>query len=117
MRSNGIISYDQVGESEEETLKCYTDVEGCCMQETAANWKYPDGSVVKHRGLARSEDMFYVTRGEMEIRLHRKKSVRFVDKGLLLKCEILDSKGHITISSHIGLYRLDLNSGNSFLLS
>ena len=49
MRSNGIIPYDQVGESEEETLKCYTVVEGCCMQETAANWKYPDGSVVKHR--------------------------------------------------------------------
>ena len=72
---------------------------------------------MKHRGLARSEDMFYVTHGEMEIRLHRKKSVKFVDKGLLLKCEILDSKRHITISSHIGLYRLDLNSGNSFLLS
>ena len=53
----------------------------------------------------------------MEIRLHRRKSVRFVDKGLVMKCEILDSKGHITISSNKGLYRLDLNSGNSFLLS
>ena len=53
----------------------------------------------------------------MEFRLHRRKSVRFVDRGLLLKCEILDNKGHITISSHIGLYRLDHNSSNSFWLS
>ena len=80
-QNNSIVNLDTEGGA----LQCFTNKSGCCKQSREGEWRYPNGSWVRVRGINAD---FYRTRGSNPgvINLHWTKKA-LIPTGLLC-CEI-----------------------------
>ena len=102
-QNNSLVTLTGIGENN-AFLLCLTNFSACCGPltsengSTKGNWFLPNGSRVFSRNSDKQSD-FYRTRGEMEIRMHRRRG----GEDGIYHCEIPDSMNVIQ-TIYIGLY-------------
>ena len=94
-QNNSCVTLEDIGEGD-DALLCMTNLTACCKSGSAlGNWVFPNGT----RVLSSAQWNFYRTRGQMSVRLNRK---RGGEEGIY-RCEIPDSRS-VNQTLYIGVY-------------
>jgi len=88
---HGIVTIDDIGNTNFDSLLCTTDLEVCCDNERLGNWHYPNYNLVRSQRDS-SNHNFFVSRGTNVLRLHRKP--RPVSEEGIFRCEVPDSASY-----------------------
>ena len=104
-QNNSNVTLENIGEGDGDALLCMTNQTACCqhhmngMRHDMGNWFFPDGTRVHNENSSGEEWDFYRTRGQMVVRLHRRRG------GVegIYHCEIPDTMNVIQ-TLYIGVY-------------
>ena len=100
-QNNSCVALEDIGEGD-DALFCVTNLTNCCLPPytienmSAGNWFFPNGTRVPSTG---AQWDFYRTRGQMEVRLNRRRG------GVegIYRCELPGSL-NVTQTIYIGVY-------------
>ena len=102
--NNSIVTLEDIGERDVDALLCKTNQTACCIHIgdlrppiIIGNWFFPNGTRVPSEDV---NDDFYRNRGEMVVRMHRRRGG--VDG--IYRCEIPDAAG-ASQTIYIGVYQ------------
>ena len=109
--NNSLVTLDDIGEGDNGALLCRTNQTACCQAPYTGesgsgirNWYFPSGAkVVGFVGLSTS---FYRNRGQMVVRLNRKRG----GEDGIYRCVIPDSM-NVTQTIYIGVYTVNSSTG------
>lgn len=106
--NNSLVTLEEIGEADENSLLCVTDNLNCCARSdnTVSNvplgeWTFPNRSLLDTNN---SGDGLYRTRRTSVVRLHRRSGVTV--EGGMFDCEVLNQANQM-IRIYIGIYPLN----------
>ena len=102
-QNNSCVALDDIGEGNNNSLLCVTNLSACCKPpdngingSAKGNWYLPNGTRVSSSG---EQSDFYRTREQMVVRLNRKRG----GEDGIYRCQIPDSM-NVTQNIYIGVY-------------
>ena len=107
-QNNSIVILENIGEGNDDALLCVTNYTACCKSQGLGNWFFPNETRVPSDG--RNKWDFYRNRGQMVVRLHRKRG------GVegIYRCEILGAM-NVNQIIYIGVYSVSSGEWSVFL--
>ena len=101
--NNGIVSAENIGESDETALLCTTDSDNCCSHIVfEQQWLFPNGTRVPSRG---SGWTLWTSYGDGVIRLHRQADSDGQIRGLF-RCQI-PNQDRVSLTLNVGIYPIN----------
>ena len=109
--NNSLVTLDDIGEGDNGALLCRTNQTACCQAPYTGesgsgirNWYFPSGAKVV--GFVGLSTRFYRNRGQMVVRLNRKRG----GEDGIYRCVIPDSM-NVTQTIYIGVYTVNSSTG------